>query len=74
MLVDFNESIWIQVKESATTTILFLRSLKKPHRLGFGSPALGWLGGTAGLGSIFIGSAVASLFAKSLDRNFPTSL
>ena len=31
--------------------------------LGFGSPALGWLGGAAGLGSIFIGSAVASLLA-----------
>ncbi len=31
--------------------------------LGFGSPALGWLGGSAGLGSIFIGSAVAALLA-----------
>ena len=31
--------------------------------LGFGSPALGWLGGAAGLGSIFIGSAVAALLA-----------
>lgn len=31
--------------------------------LGLGSPALGWLGGTAGLGSIFIGSAVAALLA-----------
>ena len=31
--------------------------------LGFGSPALGWLGGAAGLGSIFIGSAIAALLA-----------
>jgi MFS family permease len=31
--------------------------------LGLGSPALGWLGGVAGLGSIFIGSAVAALLA-----------
>lgn len=31
--------------------------------LGVGSPALGWLGGAAGLGSIFIGSAVAALLA-----------
>jgi MFS family permease len=31
--------------------------------LGLGSPALGWLGGTAGLGSIFLGSAVAALLA-----------
>jgi MFS family permease len=31
--------------------------------LGLGSPALGWLGGTAGLSSIFIGSAVAALLA-----------
>jgi len=31
--------------------------------LGLGSPALGWLGGAAGLGSIFIGSAVAALLA-----------
>lgn len=31
--------------------------------LGVGSPALGWLGGTAGLGSIFVGSAVAALLA-----------
>jgi MFS family permease len=31
--------------------------------LGFGSPALGWLGGTAGLGAIFVGSAVAALLA-----------
>lgn len=31
--------------------------------LGLGSPALGWLGGTAGLGSIFIGSAIAAVLA-----------
>jgi len=31
--------------------------------LGLGSPALGWLGGAAGLGSIFIGSAIAALLA-----------
>jgi hypothetical protein len=31
--------------------------------LGVGSPALGWLGGTTGLGSIFVGSAVAALLA-----------
>jgi MFS family permease len=31
--------------------------------LGIGSPALGWLGGTAGLGSIFLGSAMAALLA-----------
>jgi MFS family permease len=31
--------------------------------LGLGSPALGWLGGAAGLGSIFIGSAVSALLA-----------
>lgn len=30
---------------------------------GSGSPALRWLGGAAGLGSIFIGSAVAALLA-----------
>ena len=28
-----------------------------------GSPALGWLGATAGLGAILIGSAVAALLA-----------
>jgi hypothetical protein len=31
--------------------------------LGFGSPALGWLGGAAGLGSIFLGVVVAALLA-----------
>jgi MFS family permease len=49
--------------------------------LGLGSPALGWLGGAAGLGSIFIASAVAAILAVPIalrllsaparERNIP---